>query len=557
MRTVHPLAQGGDAWHQFRLEHNGASEAAAVLGLSKTTTRSELLRMKHTGIARKFSEWVQSHILDRGHEVEKLAIGHVEDMIDDALYPVTCSIGKLSASCDGLTLGNEIAWEHKQYAEALFASVKAGRVPEEHMPQCQQVLMVTGAGKLIFTVSDGTPERMAHAEVLPDPVWFERLRAGWAQFDKDLADYVPTEATTPVAAGKAPETLPALRIEVTGMVTASNLAEFKQTALTAIRAVNRDLTTDADFLDAAAAVKWCGDVEDRLEAAKQHALSQTASIDQLFRTIDDIGAEARAVRLELDKLVTRRKVEIKDGIVLKAKGAYEAHVEALRRECGIWTLIAAPDFPGAAKNKRTLASLQDAVDVALANGKISADAMAKSLREKLAALAADGAGYEFLFSDRPALVQKPLDDLKTIIAARIAEHKAKEAARIEAETARIRAEEQAKAQREAAAQAAAKVAADAAAARAANPPMPVAVPPAAVVAKPAPRIAPPEPATLNMGAICTRLGFTLTAAFVSESLGIQPAATDKQAKLFRESQFPAICEALVRHIAAVSELQAA
>jgi predicted phage-related endonuclease len=70
--------------------------------------------------------------------------------------------------------------------------------------------------------------------------------------------------------------------------------------------VNRDLSTDADFADAEKAVKWCSDVESRLAAAKEHALSQTASIEALFRTIDDISAEARTVRLELDKLVTAR-----------------------------------------------------------------------------------------------------------------------------------------------------------------------------------------------------------------------------------------------------------
>ena len=42
-----------------------------------------------------------------------------------------------------------------------FQAVNVGRLalPEEHMPQCQQVLMVTGAEKLLFVVSDGTPDK--------------------------------------------------------------------------------------------------------------------------------------------------------------------------------------------------------------------------------------------------------------------------------------------------------------------------------------------------------------------------------------------------------------
>lgn len=566
---IHNIAQGSPEWISHRNEHWNASDAPSVMGCSPYKTRSQLLHELHVGVAPDVDAGTQRRF-DDGHRFEALARPIAERIVGDDLYPVVGSDGEFSASFDGLSLDGDIAFEHKTLNDELRAVMVGGCIgadlPLMYRVQMEHQLLVSRAARVLFMASKWSGETLIeerHCWYLPDHALRGQIRAAWAQLERDLTEYVPPAAVAPTSAGKAPETLPALRIEVTGMVTASNLAEFKQTALTAIRAVNRDLTTDADFLDAAAAVKWCGDVEERLEAAKQHALSQTASIDALFKTIDDISAEARAVRLELDKLVTKRKAEIKEGIVLKAKAAYEAHVDALKRECGIWTLIPAPDFPGAAKNKRTLASLQDAVDVALANGKIAADAMAKSIREKLAALAADGAVYEFLFSDRPALVQKPLDDLKTIIAARISEHKAKEAARLEAETARIRAEEQAKAQREAAA----KVAADAAAARAMEQPAPApAVAPVAVAAArqvhipprpmPAPAVA-SEPANLNLGAICGRLGFNLTAAFVADTLGIQHAATDKSAKLFRESDFPRICDALVRHIAAVSELQAA
>jgi phosphoenolpyruvate carboxylase len=53
-------------------------------------------------------------------------------------------------------------------------------------------------------------------------------------------------------------------------------------------------------------------VESRIAAAKEHALSQTASIDALFKTLDDTASDSKRVRLDLDKLVTRRKVEVKE-----------------------------------------------------------------------------------------------------------------------------------------------------------------------------------------------------------------------------------------------------
>ncbi len=58
----------------------------------------------------------------------------------------------------------------------------------------------------------------------------------------------------------------------------------------------------------------------------------------------------------------------------------------------------------------------------------------------------------------------------------------------------------------------------------------------------------PEPATLNLGAICARLGFTVSAHFVGDVLGIQPAATDKRASLYTERQFGLICERIAAHV---------
>ncbi len=72
------------------------------------------------------------------------------------------------------------------------------------------------------------------------------------------------------------------------MVTASTLEQFKAHSLAVFSAINTGLQTDQHLADAEKTVKWCGEVEERLEAAKQHALSQTENIDALFRTIDEI-----------------------------------------------------------------------------------------------------------------------------------------------------------------------------------------------------------------------------------------------------------------------------
>ncbi len=58
---------------------------------------------------------------------------------------------------------------------------------------------------------------------------------------------------------------------------------------------------------------------------------------------------------------------------------------------------------------------------------------------------------------------------------------------------------------------------------------------------------PPEPATLNLGAICEWLGFTVSAGFLA-SIGVEHAERRKMAYLYRESQRAEIKGALMGHL---------
>src|SRR5690606_8477489 len=246
--------------------------------------------------------------------------------------------------------------------------------------------------------------------------------------------------------------LPALHIEVTGMVTASNLREFKEHAMTVLGAINRDLQTDEDFADAEQTVKWCKGVEERLSAAKDHALSQTASIDDLFRTIDSVSAETRRIRLELDKLVTREKESRKAEIVRAGVEAVHKHYATINATLGEHALqvpATATSMIGAAiKGKRTIATIRDAVDSAVAQIKIDASQVAERTRGCVAVLA-EFADHAALFADRVQLcaVKQP-EDLRNLARARVAEHEQREAAKLEQERERIRKEEQDRIERE-------------------------------------------------------------------------------------------------------------
>ena len=436
--------QGSDEWHQHRANHYNASDLAAAMGMSPYKSRNELIREKATGFVRDIDEATQRRFA-KGHEYEATARPWAEEIIGDDLFPVVLAAEvdgvKLSASMDGLTMMDDVSWEHKSGNAELLESLKRGTIPAAYHPQLEQGLMLSGANRCLFMASSGDRGAMCSAWYDSSPELRAKIIPTWRQLAKDIAAYQPEDAQAPSAVGRTPETLPALRIEVTGMVTASNLADYKAHALAVFSGINRELKTDQQFADAEKVVKWCGDIESRLAAAKQHAQSQMGSIDDLFRALDDIGAESRRTRLELDKLVKARKEAVRGEIVAGGIAALRDHIAGLNNRLGKNYMPAInADFAGAVKGRRTVASLQDAVDTTLANAKIEASATADRIQANLATLRELATDHAFLFADTAQIVLKAHDDLSMLVKSRIAEHQQKEAARIEAETARIRAE---------------------------------------------------------------------------------------------------------------------
>lgn len=442
------VVQGTQSWHEHRARSRNASEAAAMLGLSPYKTRTALLKEKATGLVEEVDENTQA-LFNRGHAAEASARANVEAMIGEELFPAsaTSDDGYLSASFDGITMDESQTWENKLFNQTLAAYIEANKdLPDSHWPQAEHQLIISNAFVCVFTLSDDQGNIKAKLGYQSKPERRKRILDGWKAFDADLAAYQHVEEK-PQAVGRAPDALPALRIEVTGMVTASNLREFKEHALAVFAGINTDLQTDADFADAEKTVKWCGEVEERLDAAKQHALSQTASIDELFRAIDQIKAEARAKRLELDKLVKARKDGIRVEIKQEGELALRAHIETLNKRLGgkVQLPAIASDFAGVMKGKKTISSLREAVNNELLRCKLEANALADRMDINLQTLREMAFGKEFLFMDAQAIAQKSNDDLVNLVKARIAEHDAKEQARLDADRERIRKEEEAKA----------------------------------------------------------------------------------------------------------------
>lgn len=450
---IHNVQQGSPEWLALRANYFTASEAPAMMGASKYQTRTELLALKKTGIAPDVSSATQA-IFDKGHATEAMARVILERRMGEDLFPVVATKGKLLASVDGMTMLEDTLFEHKLLNQSLVAQVQMQDLEPHYYWQLEQELLVTGAEKVIFVCSDGTEENFYQMEYTAIPGRAEQLISGWAQFEKDLEAF-EAQAPTVAVVGKTLDQLPSLRIELNGMVTASNLAEFEGAALAVIDSVKQDLQTDQDFADAKKAVKWCSDVEAAVAQAKQQALSQTVSIDELFKSLDRISAHARSTRLNVDKQVKAQEQSIKVSISLKAGKELTDHIAGINQSLGRLTLPSiAADFAGAMKGKRTIASLNDAVSTELARAKIEASRIGDLMRINLESLRTLAKDHAFLFSDAQQITLKANDDLESLIKVRIAEHESQQQAKREADAkAEAEAKEKTEAEKLAAAQA--------------------------------------------------------------------------------------------------------
>jgi putative phage-type endonuclease len=554
MKT-HVLIQGSPQWHAHRSASWNASEAPAMMGCSPYKTREQLLDEMATGITEEVTPEMQRRF-DDGHRFEALARPLAEKIIGEELAPVTGSSDEviagraLSASFDGIDFMETVAFEHKSLNHTLreaFAqmdenpAIDSGYLlPLVYRVQMEQQIMVSKAERILFMASKWDGDNLVeerHCWYYPDAQLADKIRAGWAQFAADLATHKPQVAQAkPV--GKTPETLPALRIEVTGAVSASNLAEYKAHAMEVFAAIKRDPSTDQEFADAEKTVKWCGEVEERLAAALSHARAQMGDVDKLFSAVEDVQAEARRVRLDLEKIVKARKDQMRLEIVTNAGKQLADHIDALNTALGSrWLSHPAPAFGEAIKGKRTLASITEAVNVVLAEAKMAANQAAERFKANRAALVIEAHDWITLFPDFAVVGSKSVEDFDALAQLRITRHKQAE---------------------QEAADRLAKLAEAQAQAKAAPAPAPVVM----AAPTPAPWVEPAAPARvavavpadaepLTTGEICARLGpgLTLTVDFL-KARGFTPIESKTPGTRWKASDYPYMCQALSQHVMA-------
>ena len=455
MKIHEGVIQGSKEWHALRAKHYCASEAPVMMGESKYMTRDALIKQYATGVSEEFGPDIQK-LFDKGHVAEASIRPYIEEFTGVDLYPITGTTEvdglPLLASYDGLSMDYAINFEHKLYNKTIVADIEAGReIHPTYIWQMEhQVLVCKEEGMLsetesLFVTSDGTKDKMKYLWYKSSPERQAALIAGWKQFKKDVENYKHT-AEAPTATATPTLDLPAVYIKVDGSIALqSNLEVFGLKLKEFVGGIDMKPEDDQGFANAEAAVKTLEKAQKALETAESAALAQTATIDEMRRTVALYVELARSTRLALDKVVKTQKDAVRAKLVREANDAMFSHLETVNKGLGGNYIGAhAANFPSVIKGKKTITSIKSALNDEVARAKIVANESAEKIRENIQVIDA-AKEYKFLFNDLHQIITKEPSDFLLLVDDRVGKHKVAEAEKLERERERIRIEEKAKA----------------------------------------------------------------------------------------------------------------
>lgn len=570
MKT-HDVVQGSPEWHALRTTTFNASDAPAMLGCSPYQTRTELIARLATGITPDVDAETQRRF-DDGHRFEALARPLAAEVLGEDLYPISGSreipgLEKpLGASFDGCTITDERLWEHKSLNNELRAILpetgvgdyKVGAsLPKLYRVQMEHQLLVDeAADDVLFSASKWKPngelEEIRHCRYKSDPALCAEIIAGWKQLADDVKAYTPPAASAIEKIVAEPvEALPAPVVKVTGQIAlVDNFKAFEDRLRDFLaNTLIREPKTDEDFVNLDSQIKAMKAAREALKAAEAQMLAQVQPVDQAKKTKDMLDKMLQQNVSMAEKILEAEKERRKGEIVAVGVSGLKAHIEALNKRLGVPYMPTIPaDFGGAIKGLKSLTSMEDKISTELARAKIAASEVADKIELNLKWLGQHAADYAGLFADRAILVLKSHDDFVAQAQMRITNEKA----RLD----KILADNAAAARQ--------KLLDDQAALQAQTSTAPAAAAPvqfkpvAAIPIKVDP--VPPaanDDARIKLGDINARIApLSITADGLAQ-LGFQPVGKERAAVMFRESDYPLICEALIQHLTQVADLQAA
>lgn len=376
------VLQGTPEWHAARQTKFTASEAPAMMGCG-WISRDELLHQKKTGIVPEVTE-SQQRIFAKGHEAEASARPIIEDRIDEPLYPVTGvsdEYPNMLASFDGITLDDQVIYEHKLFSEKLAEQVSNNVLEPKYYWQLEHQLLVADKAKyVVFVVSDGTAENMVTLVYSSVPERRQQLILGWQQFEKDLAAYV-IPAPSIVAANV--DQVPMLVVQSNGFTLTTNIDQIQAWHQLIKDKCATELETDQDFADRESLIKAIKKAEPIIEQSYQQVIGASGNVSLILNALQDMKGSLRRLRLDGDKLITTKKDQIKQGILSTYATEIEHHLtdgnNRLSSLLGAQVIIPIEKteilnaLVTETKGKRTLDSFKSAANSATAQLKVAAN----------------------------------------------------------------------------------------------------------------------------------------------------------------------------------------
>jgi len=184
--------QGSESWLQFRRDRIGASDAAAVLGVSPWMTRLQLFSSKIEGTSTPSNPAMQ-----RGTRLEPKARDFVNQIMKSNYQPALIQSLKypgLIASLDGYWEkedGTIHILEIKVPGIASHTLALEGTIPENYIPQLDHQLLVSGLDSVIYFSFDG--ENGTFLKHSRDEKRISELLAVELKFLSDLNEFRPPE----------------------------------------------------------------------------------------------------------------------------------------------------------------------------------------------------------------------------------------------------------------------------------------------------------------------------------------------------------------------------
>lgn len=208
---IQEVKQNTPEWINWRFEGIGASDAPAILGLSRFKTRQELLTEKITKTSQ--SKPRSEFITKQGHEVEDAVRIYLSGVLQTKFSPRSYghnSFSFLRASTDGTSECGKYITEIKLLSRGVYGKApnkeadgyvrfmeakNHGVVPKDYYPQLQHQLFVTGAEKCIFVGFRSEPgkasiteEQIAIVDVYPDKHFIKNMLAKECEFWYDVLE---------------------------------------------------------------------------------------------------------------------------------------------------------------------------------------------------------------------------------------------------------------------------------------------------------------------------------------------------------------------------------